>query len=318
MEKNKTGHAILITRKEIEKREEERKKQKKNLIINLVLSIIIAVVTYIISRKIISSLIAFAVVIILAEASLFIKEFMKKSVRIKKMEEVFPDFIELMASNLRAGMTIDRALLLSSRKEFSPLDEEILNLGKDIITGKEINTALTAMAARIKSDKITKTITVINSGIKSGGNLAIILEETAVNMRERSFMEKRAASNVLMYIIFIFFAVAAGAPALFSLSSVLVQILTSILGDIPQIDTSAATSLPFTLTSIDISPEFVMYFSLIFLIAIDIMASLLLGLVNKGEEKAGLKYAIPLILLSMVVFFTVRFFLSSYFSDLIG
>lgn len=318
MEKDKTKHAILITRKEIEKREEERKKQKKNLIINLVLSIIIAVVTYIVSRKIISSLIAFAVVIILAEASLFIKEFMKKSVRIKKMEEVFPDFIELMASNLRAGMTIDRALLLSSRKEFAPLDEEILNLGKDIITGKEINTALTAMAARIKSDKITKTITVINSGIRSGGNLAIILEETAVNMRERSFIEKRAASNVLMYIIFIFFAVAAGAPALFSLSSVLVQILTSILGDIPQIDTSAATSLPFTLTSIDISPEFVMYFSLIFLIAIDIMASLLLGLVNKGEEKAGLKYAIPLILLSMVVFFTVRFFLTSYFSDLIG
>jgi pilus assembly protein TadC len=70
------------------------------------------------------------------------------------MEEVFPDFIELVSSNLRAGMTVDKALLLSSRKEFSPLDIEILRLGKDILTGTYINIALTNMAKRIKSEKI--------------------------------------------------------------------------------------------------------------------------------------------------------------------
>ena len=52
--------------------------------------------------------------------------------RIKKMELAFPDFISLMASNLRAGMTIDRALVLSARKEFDPLDKEILQVGKDM------------------------------------------------------------------------------------------------------------------------------------------------------------------------------------------
>ena len=234
------------------------------------------------------------------------------------MEDIFPDFIELMASNLRAGMTIDRALLLSSRKEFAPLDVEILALGKDILTGKEINNALLAMAERIKSDKISKTIIVINSGIKSGGNLAIILEQTAANMRERGFIEKRAASNVLMYLIFIFFAVAVGAPALFALSSVLVEILSSILGNIPQVEASTRIGIPFTLSSVNVSVNFIIYFSVVFLFVINILASLLLGLVSKGEEKAGSKYILPLSVLSLTVFFTVRIFISSRFSDLLA
>src|SRR4030042_1953205 len=115
-------------------------------------------------------------------------------------------------------MTIDKALLLSSRKEFAPLDEEILLLGKEIITGKEIMQALHDMSLRIKSDKIRKTLELVISGIRSGGNISILLEETAVNMRERNFIEKKSASNVLMYVIFIFFAVAIGAPLLFGLS----------------------------------------------------------------------------------------------------
>ena len=37
------------------------------------------------------------------------------------IEDALPDALQLMASNLRAGMTPDKALLLSSRPEFGPL-----------------------------------------------------------------------------------------------------------------------------------------------------------------------------------------------------
>jgi len=238
------------------------------------------------------------------------------SAKIRKLESVFPDFIELMSSNLRAGMTVDRALLTSSRKEFAPLDDEILVLGKDILTGKEITKALMDLATRINSQKIIKTVSVIISGIKSGGDLAILLEETATNMRERDYVEKRAASNVLMYIIFIFFAVAVGAPALFALSSILVEVLTSILSGLPTLD--ASINVPITLTSISISLTFVQYFSVIFFITIDVLASLLLGLVNKGEEKEGTKYILPLVVISITVYFTIRTVLHGYFADLLA
>ena len=229
------------------------------------------------------------------------------------MELAFPDFLQLMSSNLRAGITIDRSLLLSSRKEFAPLDEEILKLGKDIVTGNKIEIAMKEMADRIKSEKISKTVELITSGIRSGGNLAVLLEETASNIRERTFVEKRAASNVLMYVIFVFFAVAIGAPLLFSLSTILVEDMTALLSNVPEV---SAQNVPFTLISINISTTFIIYFSLTFLIVTDILGSLILGLVSKGSERDGIKYIAPLIAVSVTIFFTVRIFLSDYFSAL--
>ena len=240
-----------------------------------------------------------------------------KDEQIKKMEDAFPDFIALMASNLRAGMTVDRALLLSSRKEFAPLDIEILNLGKEIITGKEIDRALLDLGRRIKSEEIQKTIFLINSGIKSGGNLSILLEQIASNMRERVYVRKRAASNVTMYFIFIFFAVAIGAPVLFGFSSVLVEILSKLLENIP-VESVKNVNIPFALTKINISSNFVFYFVLLFLTVSDILASLALGLVSKGEEKEGLRYTPILIATSITAFLASRFLILYYFANLFG
>jgi hypothetical protein len=221
-----------------------------------------------------------------------------------------------MSSNLRAGMTVDRALILSSRKEFYPLDREIMRVGKDILTAREISGALFDMGQRIGSDEIKKTIQLLISGIRSGGNLSVLLEQTSSHMRERGFVKKRAASNVLMYVIFIFFAVSIGAPLLFSLSSVLVEMMSSIFADVPISET--ATNLPFTLSSISVSLNFILYFSAAFIIASAILASLILGLVSSGNEKDGLKYTVPLVLIGLVVFFFSRLLLTKYFGNLFG
>lgn len=242
---------------------------------------------------------------------------LKKYSDIKKMEDAFPDFISLMSSNLRAGMTIDRALLLSSRKEFAPLDKEITQLGKDIMTGKEINKALIDMSDRINSEEIRKTILLIVSGIRSGGNLSVLLEQVSSNMRARAFVGKRAASNVLMYVIFIFFAVAIGAPVLFGLSSILVGVLTEMASNIPS-DQIVNVNVPFVFTEVNISVTFIIYFALAFIISTDILASFVLGLVSKGRERDGLKYIVPLILVSVTMFFLSRMVILRYFPGFLG
>jgi flagellar protein FlaJ len=234
------------------------------------------------------------------------------------MESVFPDFLQLVASNLRAGMTVDKALIVSAREEFNPLDEEIILAAKDLVTGKEIDEALNKMAKRTGSERIKKTVGLILTGIKSGGNLSILLEETSTNMRERIFVEKRAASSVLMYMIFIFFAVAIGAPVLFALSSILVEVLSDLLSGFPQVSDSGIDMPLMTVGEVNISANFIIWYCIIFLVVIDVLASLILGLVGKGKEGEGLKYTIPLILLSLGIFFGVRSLLSGFFSGLIG
>jgi archaeal flagellar protein FlaJ len=295
----------------------DKRPQNNNILITLIISFIFGLIAFYAYQNWIVSVIALFIGAFIVNLSFYIGRRLKIYQDIRKMEDVFPDFIQLMSSNLRAGITIDRALLMSSRKEFSPLDVEIMRLGKDLVTGKEIDKALLEMGQRIKSEKINKTLSLIITGIRSGGNLAVLLEETAVNMRQRGFVEKRAASNVLMYAIFVFFAVAVGAPVLFGLSSVLVQVLTNLFASIPPID-STQINMPLSLNKITISVSFVTYFSLVFILCTDVLASLVLGLVSKGEEKEGIKYILPLCVFSTSVFFAIKYFLYNYFSNFFG
>jgi len=307
----------MFKRNKIRKRKrinpEARIKTRISVLIGFFLAVMAGVIAFFISRNILNSILSFIVIFFIFIIYIVARIKLIQSAKVKKMETIFPDFLQLVSSNLRAGMTTDRALLLSARKEFSPLDIEIIRLGKDLVTGKKIESALTELGERINSEKIKKTINLIVSSISSGGNLAILLEQTASNMRQKGFVEKKAASNVLMYVIFIFFATAIGAPALFALSSVLVEILSSVLATIPEVQTS--TSLPFTLTKITVSVKFITYFSTTFIIVTDILGSLVLGLVSKGEEKEGIKFMVPLLIMSLLVFFLARIILLGFFSD---
>lgn len=316
-EKNKTEEEHKKQKHKLKKRKSKRKASPLRLFIRFaMLMLLVSASYYFITRNASNTFIIFSAAILLFSAYLVMQKKLKRRQEIKKMEDVFPDFISLMASNLRAGMTIDRALVLSARKEFAPLDKEIMQVGKDILTAREISEALYDMGQRIGSEDIKKTIQLIISGLRSGGNLSVLLEQTATHMRERNFVKKRAASNVLMYVIFIFFAVAIGAPLLFALSSVLVQIMSTIFADVPTTDIN--TNVPFTISSINISLSFVIYFSAAFITVSGILASLILGLVSKGNEKDGLKYMIPLILIGLTVYFSARWFLVIYFGNTFG
>lgn len=290
-----------------------RNKLKRKIIKFLFFGILLGIIFFVFNRKVILSIIVgISSGIVLFIISLLLTQ-LETAARIKKIESVFPDFLQLMSSNLHAGITIDRSMLLSAREEFSPLDKEVLKTGRDIATGKEIRMALLDMSKRINSPKISKTIRLILSGISSGGNVATLLEETSSSMKSSDFMEKKATSNVLMYIIFIFLAVSAGGPGLFGLSNLLVDVLTTILADLPQIDTA---NMPLTLSAINISTTFIFYFSIVFIIALDIMASLVLGLVSKGKEKEGLKYLPALLGISLSIFFIIKVLLSGYFKGI--
>lgn len=284
----------------------------KMLFAGLVLSIIVALAVWFFRRPSFYLVIgSFFGAFLLTQIFAYFNTSLKASKRIGRMEKVFPDFIGLMSSNLRAGMTVEKAFLNSARPELAPLDKEIKKTGKEIATGKSMSQAFKGMADRIDSDKIEKVVSLIISGLRTGGNISTLLQTTASNMRERAYLEKRASSNVLMYVIFIFVAVGVGAPILFGLSSVLVEVIIELTGQLPNIKTSKI-SMPFTMSGVSISSSFIIYFSIGFILITDIISSLLLGLVNKGNEKYGLKYVFPLIAISLGLFFAVRLILSEF------
>ena len=235
--------------------------------------------------------------------------------RARIVEDILPDALQLMSANMRAGMTTDKALILAVKPEFGPLADELNIVGKEVVMGEDIGIALISMSNRIKSKKLIDTTQLIDAGLKSGGELAQLLSQTAQNLRNQKFVEEKIRASVFMYFIFIFSAIALGSPLLFSLSSFLAEVLTSNLGNL-DIPASASANLPITLSGISVSMSFVMTFVIVSLITNSILGSLVLGLIRKGRERDGIKFIPVLIVLTLLIFFSVRLIIKSAFGSL--
>jgi pilus assembly protein TadC len=230
---------------------------------------------------------------------------LKADARSKQVEEVLPDALQLMATNLRAGLTTEKALLVSAREEFGVLTTELRRVGREVATGTDIREALLNLSRRIKSQTLTRTINLIVFGISSGGELASLLEESAAGLRQQLITKRQVHATILMYTVFIFIAVGVISPLLFGLSSTLVELIVNTLSTVEMPDTNVM-NLPFTFSKTPIEPSFIILFSIIALTISSIMSSLVLGLINSGEEKDGVKYIPMLLVLSIITFFIVR------------
>ncbi|MEM5834337.1 MAG: type II secretion system F family protein [Candidatus Aenigmatarchaeota archaeon] len=230
------------------------------------------------------------------------------------VDEILPDALQLMAANIRAGITPDRALLLAARPEFGPLEIEIKRAAKEALTGRTIEDALLEIPKRIESKMLNRAIRLIVEGLRSGGELATLLDETANDARQTQSLRKEVRANVAMYGMFILFAVAIGAPLLYAISTHLVEMIIRVSAGIEMPETSAVGGLSiikFAAPSID--PQFIFNFSMAAIIITTTFGGIIIGLIEAGKEKAGIKFVFALIAVGLLVFIGARLLLANLF-----
>ena len=232
--------------------------------------------------------------------------------KIALIEEILPDFLNIVASNIRSGFTHDRALLLSAKNEFGPLTKEINRAAKELVAGKQLTDALIDMTGRIKSETFSKTMRLIVQGLNSGGNFAELLESTALDIRRFGAIRKEIAATVMVYQLFLFGAAAIGAPLLYGVANFLIKIVANMRERIgTQITPEAGTYLPFFKQGVSISPGTVFLFSIIAIIVTAFFSSLAGGVISKGKESEGLQYVPILVAVSLGLFFAIGFLLEN-------
>ena len=244
---------------------------------------------------------------------------MSEESKTKKAEEALPDALQLMSSNIRAGLTTDKALILAGRPEFGPLAEEIKRVGRETMMGRELSSALMDITKRIRSDHLTRTMELIASSIKSGGELADLLDQTASDLRDQQLIQKEISAGVLMYVIFIFIAIGVGAPALFAVSSFLVKLLVSNINTISaQMPAEMAAQATISITEVGVDPEFINMYSLIALSVSSVFGGIIMGLIRTGKTTDGITYIPILLLVSLGIFFIGNYAMDSIFGGMMG
>lgn len=237
------------------------------------------------------------------------------------VDEALPDALQLMSSNIRAGLTTDKALIMAARPEFGPLEKEIRRVGKETMAGKSLVESLKKMTQHIQSKDLERTVELIVHSIQSGGQLADLLDQTADDIRDQQMLRKEISASVLMYVMFIFIAIVIGAPVLFALSTFLIQMLTEnmnmIAREMPADFTGGGAGLPISINESAIKPEFVTKYSAISIFVSCFFGSMVLGLIMTGEEKAGLRYLPLMLVVSFCLFVIARKILTTTLGDMI-
>lgn len=237
--------------------------------------------------------------------------------RTKFIEKILPDALQLMAANIKSGFIPSRAMLLSARKEFGPLSDAIKKSGKEMMTGKSLHDSLSEIPKTVRSEVLDTTMGLIIKGIRSGGQLVSLFEETALDMRRKESIKKEVKANILMYGIFIAFAGAVGAPVLYALSTFLVVTISEMgsMVDVPEDLTTNLSMMSFG--GLSITPEFLFWFSIAAILITTIFGGLIMGIIDTGKERAGMKYIPILTVLALTIFFVSRMLVSSVFGTLI-
>ena len=223
------------------------------------------------------------------------------------IEEVLPDFLQLTASNINAGMTIDRALWYAIRPRFGVLAKEIEMVAKETMSGTDLKAALERFAARYDSVTLKRSVSMLNEGVEAGGKIGDLLNKIAANIQEQKAMLKEMSANVTTYVIFITFATVVAAPFLFALSQVLIEVvknLGSALGSSSNVAGGVGLSLSFSGTGVTESDFRI--FAIVSLILTSLFSAMMISTIKRGNIKSGVKYIPIFIFVSLTLYFIAQ------------
>lgn len=223
--------------------------------------------------------------------------------RTKKMEDQLADFLQVVSSNLKGGMTFERALWAAIKPRFDVLGSEMAKASKKVMTGYDVSKALTELGDKYDSLMLRRTIDLMISEIESGGNVAELIDRLVDNLKETKELKDEMSASSIAYVIFISVIVIAISPLLFALSYHLLVVLLNFVSKIA-VATQRVPNLPFIFSKVNIKPADFRLFSIIAIFVISLFSSLIVSIVEKGDMKGGLKY-IPIYVFGSITLYLI-------------
>jgi tight adherence protein B len=109
----------------------------------------------------------------------------KRTVRMRRFEELFPDSLEFVARSMRAGHAFSVSLEMIHREFQEPLAGEFRRTFEEHNLGLPLDVALQKLGKRIPSLDVHFFVSAVLLQKRTGGNLAEILDKLAYVIRER-------------------------------------------------------------------------------------------------------------------------------------
>ncbi|MFH1447956.1 MAG: type II secretion system F family protein [Candidatus Micrarchaeota archaeon] len=236
----------------------------------------------------------------------------------KDIEENLPDLMLLIASNVRAGETIDWAITSALKHAYGPINAEFDRVARDLASGVSVEDSFNQLAKRNRSSILRNVVDLILFGMESGGSMSDLLTDISFEIRMTQTLKKEVDSQVAVYRAFFVIIILFVAPVLLAISTNFLMVtkvfgerLSEDLGTMPMNSPMSQGGMVSELlvkiqegeVGGQITVQDMYYFSYSLCVVSSVVASLLLGVISRGEERAGLRYIPVFLIISIVVYY---------------
>jgi len=266
-------------------------------------NVILLIITFI------SWVIVQAIVLFLIIMYMYFSVNIKIYTRTKDIEAILPDYLQVVSSNLKGGLSFEKALWAAIKPEFGVIAKEVTMVYKKVMTGNDLSDALREFTDKYDSPILKRSFDLIIGEVESGGQIASIVDKVIENIRKTKALKEEMSASTLTYMIFIGAIVIVIAPALFALSYYLLHIM---IGFSSQLSNMNSPNMPISFSADSIKPEDFRIFSTLAILMISLFSSLIISLIEKGDIKGGIKY-IPAFMISSVIFYYIFLAAFAYF-----
>ena len=234
--------------------------------------------------------------------------FLRADKRANNVNTVLPNALNLIASNLRAGVTPFEAMKMAAIPEFGVFGDELKVATSKSSGVKNFDDYLLEMNTRVNSLTLHRVVRLIVSSLKSGGKLAEMLEGLSTDITEKASLKKELEINIKTNMMFIMFIIIVGTPMLLSISIYFVDSVSAIQdgNDFGDSDISGFGGGEIVITS-----DFIERIAYVMLFLTSLLAAFFLGAVLEGDIKRGLRYAPIMIIGSYTLFIIAQFIINN-------
>jgi pilus assembly protein TadC len=235
--------------------------------------------------------------------------------RTKELEMLLPDYLTLVSTNLKGGMSFENALWSAIKPEFGILANEIGLVSKRVMTGNDVSDALTEFALKYESPILRRNIQLMIGEVESGGKIVQTIDRIIYDMKKTQILKKEMASSTITYMIFIGMLVIFICPVLFALSLQLFTIISGFIGNVTGTLSTGVGGLSVTGSAID-AGDFRL-FSIFAISIISVFSSVIISIIEKGDMKSGLKYIPMFLITSLFIYFVASELLKYAFGSIV-
>lgn len=230
--------------------------------------------------------------------------------KIRIIERYWPESLKLIADTMKAGSSFDYALREVASADFGPVSYEINEAIRRLEMGDTMHVALSYLSLRIESKLVRRTITLIQESLRSGAQLADVLEEIANDAKQLYRVKKERQTKTMLQTIFIVAASAIIAPFIFGMARVITGFLTEIAAT-----TGIATAEALQLS---LSSQATIFLLLdIYIVIVIFAASAMISVMREGDLSYIVVFFPVLITVGYIVYFISQVALNAMLSGMV-